>query len=122
MLYPGRIDNYLGIGVNNLIREEGAILTCKIEDILKYYPQFAKEKRLEAPRKMQICVNNKILKKQYLIIIQIIREGNYYINDILDKCEQVGLEDMNYVLETLGLMELEGIIKRDYSGGYRIAI
>ena len=121
MQFHGRIDNYLGIGVNNLIKD-GAILTCKIDDIIKHYPQFVIKKRHELHKNFSICVNNKILNNQYIKIAQIIKDGNCYINEILDKCQKEGFDDMNYVIETLALMELDEIIRKDFSGGYKLIV
>ena len=135
---PGRLDNYLGMGVNRLIKE-GAILTTSIEDILIHYPQFSNKKCKERLKKAKIKKANKLnienkadkiadVKKDNKLIINndfytlynLIKNGYSNLDEIFDQVKDTNKEDISNVLEKLMSMELEGLIKKDISGGYEI--
>ncbi len=151
MHFHGRLDNYLGIGVNNLIKE-GAILTTKVEDILNYYPQFLnkmckrdekferkhekevqimeREKKSEE-KKERICndlkiirdvhmANNIQIKEEYSEIYNLIKNGNYFLDEIILNISNSNNNNISNIIEILSKMEIEGIIKRNSSGGYSI--
>ena len=154
MHYHGRLDNYLGIGVNNLIKE-GAILTTKVEDILNYYPQFlnkmckkeeierkynkegqiverekkkdekreVKKERLYRELKIKKDVhlaNNIRIKEEYIELYNTIKNGNTFLDEIIKNISNRNNNNISNIFEILSKMEIEGIIKRDISGGYSI--
>ena len=105
---PGRLDHYLGIGVNNFIKE-GAILTTKIEDIVKYYPQFINKKRIIKSKKI-ICTIKEEYKEVYLFLNS--EERNF------QEIAQYTGKSIPEILSLLTNMELEGIIKRKSNGNF----
>lgn len=103
---PGKIDSKVGVGVNELIRK-GAILTTKIEDILKYYPNFNKASKKIIIRK---------LNSNYEKIINILEEGEKSMQEL------IVLSDIK-ISEIFGIltnMELENIIFKNYLGKYAL--
>lgn len=109
---PGKLDSCVGIGVNNMIKK-GAILTTKIEDIISCYPQFEQRLRKNIKIKNKECIN---LKREYKEIYNLISKEECYLDEILVK---TGLEIKN-AIKILTNMELEGILKQDISGKYKI--
>lgn len=107
---PGKLDSYVGIGVNNLIKK-GAILTTEIDDILLKYPQFEKRKRIEVGKRNSKSVK---IKKEYQEIYNIIEKGDGIINTIVI---ETGL-DIKEILRILTNMEIDGMIMQDVSGKY----
>lgn len=103
---PGRVDNSVGIGVNELIKK-GAILTTKIEDILKYYPEFNKKLK-----KVKISNYN----KRYEKIINILEEGERSMQELVN-LTNIKLSEL---LEIMTKMELENIIFKNYIGKYAL--
>lgn len=103
---PGKIDNPVGIGVNELIKN-GAILTTKVEDILKFYPKF------NVTPKKAMC--NKV-NKNYEKIINILEEGERSMEELIT------LSDMKIseIFEILTNMEIENIISKNYIGKYAL--
>ena len=135
---PGRLDNYLGMGVNKLIKE-GAILTTSIEDILIHYPQFSNKKCKERLKKAKIYKADKIdnavktyktveakkdnkmlINNNFYTLYNLIKNGYSNLDEIFDQVKDTNKEDISNVLEKLMSMELEGLIKKDISGGYEI--
>ena len=124
---PGRLDNYLGIGVNKFIKE-GAIFTTEIEDILKYYPQFINKKRIiYKPPKMynkktkkdvtEGKKKNEIgqIKEEYRDMYFLLKEEKN-MQEIIEYTRN----NITTILETLTNMEMEGLIKRKSNGNYII--
>ena len=135
---PGRLDNYLGMGVNKLIKE-GAILTTSIEDILIHYPQFSNKKCKERLKKAKIKKADKINKENkaekildakkynkmiintdFYTLYNLIKNGYSNLDEIFDQIKDSSEEDISNILEKLMSMELEGLIKKDILGGYKI--
>ena len=109
---PGKLDSYLGIGVNNMIKK-GAILTTSVEDIISKYPQFAERKRKNICKKSQKCVN---IKKEYKEIYKILEKSEKYVDEIIEETNLT----LNTILLLLTNMELDEIIKQETSGKYKI--
>lgn len=103
---PGRIDSNVGVGVNELIKK-GAILTTKIEDILKYYPFFNK-----LPKKYNLKKQNPNYEK----IINILKEGEKSIQELIILSNM----KLSEIFEILTKMELENIITKNYLGKYAL--
>ena len=101
---PGLLDNYLGIGVNNLIKE-GAILTTKVDDILEHYPQFMQKKRITIHDVQKINID---VKKEYKDIYNLIRAKNVSLDELLLEIN----EDVATTLKKVSNMELIGLIKK----------
>ena len=102
---PGRTDCNVGIGVNELIKK-GAILTTNIEDILKYYPEFAqKVKRVK-----------KNYNKKYEKIINILEEGEKSMQELINLSNMKVYE----LFELITNMEIENIIFKNYFGKYAL--
>lgn len=102
---PGRTDCNVGIGVNELIKK-GAILTTNIEDILKYYPEFAqKVKRVK-----------KNYNKKYEKIINILEEGEKSMQELMNLSNMKVYE----LFELITNMEIENIIFKNYFGKYAL--
>lgn len=99
---PGKIDSKVGIGVNELIKK-GAILTTKIEDILKYYPEFNIKK-----------IEKKKVYSNYEKIINILEEGEKSIQELIYQSNMKTSE----MLETLIKMEIENIVLKNCFGKY----
>ena len=108
---PGRLDSIQGIGVNNLIKK-GAILTTCVEDILKYYPQFIKETRINVSQK---TIPLK-LSRDYKIIYLILEKGECFFEEILEKSNL----EIRYLLKLLTKMEMEKFICQDFYGRYKL--
>lgn len=106
---PGKLDSYLGIGVNRLIKE-GAILTTSINDIIEHYPQFMSKKR-----KTNIKNLSKVGRK-YLKIYKLIEDEGKFLEDLI---ENSGLR-YKEVITLLMEMELKNLIYRQISGKYMI--
>ena len=178
MHFHGRLDNYLGIGVNNLIKD-GAILTTNIEDIINNYPQFKnrlckkdnqvqaqlqsqldnqvqaqlqsqfdnqiqvqfknqkeKQGQFQFQNDSQIQIQNKNqtqifnnqttdnyknkIKPEFIEIYNLIKNGYIFLDEILIHISDVKDNNISNISEKLIYMELEGLIKKDISGGYRI--
>lgn len=109
---PGKLDSYLGIGVNNMIKK-GAIFTTSIEDILRSYPQFKEKLRKTSIRKKKKCEN---IKKEYKEVLKLLQIEDLYIDEIMMKVNM----NLNDVLILLTNMELEKIIIKENSGKYKI--
>lgn len=103
---PGKLDSKVGIGVNELIKK-GAILTTRIEDILKYYPKFN-----VIPQKQNINKKN----KEYEKIINILEEGDKSMQELI-YLSNIKISEM---FEILTNMELENIIFKNYVGKYAL--
>ena len=110
---PGKLDSYLGVGVNNMIKK-GAILTTSIKDILENYPQFKNRLRKTIKRNKSICAE---IKDEYKKIYELLDEGNYYIDEIVEKTKL----DLKDTLILLTNMELEELIIQENDGKYKIA-
>lgn len=110
---PGRIDSYVGVGVNNMIKK-GAILTTDIKDILEYYPKF-----LERNKRKKDFTFLKIseMKKDYLKILELFNDKHKNLEDILDK----SIFDFKETIKILTQMEIEGIITKNFLGEYEIS-
>lgn len=106
---PGRIDSYLSVGSNNLIKD-GAIITTKIEDILNCYPQFANQKR-----KNNIKKETNILK-EYKPIYNILKIEEKNIEEISIILDMSIIDTMNII----SIMEIENIIEKKDDGNYRL--
>lgn len=101
----GRTDCNVGIGVNELIKK-GAILTTNIEDILKYYPEFAqKVKRVK-----------KNYNKKYEKIVNILEEGEKSMQELINLSNMKVYE----LFELITNMEIENIIFKNYFGKYAL--
>lgn len=128
MHFHGRLDNYLGIGVNNLIKE-GAIFTTNINDILVNYPQFANKVCTKTLPKEKVIISNsnynkkirtyseKRIKQEYREIYNAILNGKSSFDDIINNTNE---DNIFNVSKKLLNMELERLIKKDISGGYSI--
>lgn len=103
---PGKIDSKVGVGVNELIKK-GAILTSKIEDILKYYPEFD-----VVPKKRKHIQKNISYEK----IINILEEGEKSIQELIN-LSGIKISD---ILEILTNMELENIVFKNCIGKYAL--
>ena len=102
---PGRTDCNVGIGVNELIKK-GAILTTNIEDILKYYPEFAqKVKRVK-----------KNYNKKYEKIVNILEEGEKSMQELINLSNMKVYE----LFLLISNMEIENIIFKNYFGKYAL--
>lgn len=101
---PGRVDSKLGVGVNELIKK-GAILTTKIEDILKYYPTFQEKIRR---------VKQKNYNKEFEKIINILKEGEKSMQELINLSNM----KISELFEVVTRMELENIIFKNYLGKY----
>lgn len=106
---PGRLDSYLGIGVNNLIKE-GAILTTSIEDIVQKFPQFINKK----------CITDKEKKTyvdiRYKEIYDLIKENGMLLDELL---VEMNLE-FKELIQVIANMELEELIYQDIDGRYKV--
>lgn len=103
---PGKIDSLVGVGVNELIKN-GAILTTKIEDILKYYSEFD----VIPKKKEKIKLNT-----NYEKIINILEEGEKSMQELINLSD-IGMSE---IFEVLTNMELENIISKNYLGKYAL--
>ncbi len=103
---PGKLDSYLGVGVNNLIKK-GAILTTKIEDIIYSYPQFMDRKRINS---------NVNIKSEYLQIYNAIQNEGQTLDELLIETEL----EFKQLIELIYNMELEEIIYEDIDGRYKV--
>lgn len=108
---PGKLDSPVGIGVNKMIKD-GAILTTGIEDILKYYPDFKSRTRKEV-NKIKLYFD---MKQEYIPIINILKQKGKNIEQILLESD-LSLKEL---LNLLTNMELEGIIRQEFGGIYKI--
>lgn len=106
---PGRLDNYLGVGVNKLIKE-GAILTTSIDDIIQSFPQFMNKKRIIIKENKSYM--NKKCKKIYNSIFQ--KEKT------LDELLIENNLDFTSLIEIISKLELEKYIYQDMDGKYKI--
>ena len=120
----GRLDNYLGMGVNNLIKE-GAILTTTIEDILINYPQFkdrvCKRNFLNSNhmcKDIRKVLSKKIINTEYDEIYNIIKNGYSNLEEIFEQITNENNKSITILMEKLINMELEGLIKKELTGGY----
>ena len=91
-------------GVNELIRK-GAILTTRINDILKYYPEFNKKFK-----KIRIRKYN----SNYGKIINILEEGEKSMQELIILSDM----ELSEIFETVTKMEIENIISKNYLGKY----
>lgn len=105
---PSSLDNYLGVGVNNLIKK-GAILTTNINDIIEHYPQFIIKMRKTIYKKDNICLK---IKDEYKEIYNILKNKPLFLEEIKTKLETKEL------LIMLTNMELDGLIKQEADGKY----
>lgn len=103
---PGKLDSKLGTGVNELIKK-GAILTTKIEDILKYYPEFNKKVK-------KVKVSN--YSKKYEKIINILEEGEKSMQELVNLTNM----KLSELFEIITKLELENIIFKNYLGKYAL--
>ena len=113
---PGRLDNYLGMGVNKLIKE-GAILTTSIEDILIHYPQFSNKKCKERLKKAKIYKADKIdnavktyktvedkkdnkmlINNNFYTLYNLIKNGYSNLDEIFDQIKDSSEEDISNIL------------------------
>lgn len=104
---PGRLDNYLGIGVNNLIKE-GAILTTNVEDIVGSFPQFINRKRINMQKK------NQYVNKKYEKIYNLVEKGGKFIDELLFETNL----DFKELIKIVTNMELEELIYQEIDGRY----
>ena len=122
---PGRLDNYLGIGVNNIIKK-GGILTTSINDIVneRNYKS-GKQINYNTNRNNKDCsdvmlknkkIDNIEIKSEYRVIYDILKNQDYCIEEILLKTEL----DIRNVLVLLTKMELEGLVINLDDGKYRV--
>jgi len=111
LLFLGKLDSSVGIGVNNMIKK-GAILTTCVEDILEYYPEFKERKRKEITQK-KIFLN---VREEYLQIINILGDKEKSIEELLSE----GSFRVKELLKMLTNMELEGIITKGFGGKYKL--
>lgn len=109
---PGKLDSYVGVGVNNMIKE-GAFLTTKVEDIVSKYPQFENRKRIT---KLQNNIKSVKIKDEYKEIYDILKDKELYLDEIL---ALIDLE-IKDVLKILTNMELEELINQDENSKYKI--
>ena len=107
---PGRLDNYLGVGVNKLIKE-GAIFTTCIDDIIKNYPQFINRKRISIDKKININI-----KKEYMEVYNLLEEKELDLDDIVNSLDMEVIE----ILKMITNMEIDEVIKKDERGIYKI--
>ena len=110
LLFHGRIDSKVGVGVNRLIKE-GAKLTTKIEDILECYPQFKNRKRIIITKKQQKEIN---IRPEYKEIYNILVKEEANLEEIV---QIIGVST-NEILEKLTKMELDDIIERKDNGNW----
>lgn len=96
---PSSLDNKKGIGTNNLIKK-GAILVTEINDIISKFDFLMQRK----PKKI---TEDKILKKEYLEIYNLIDGEPTSIENIIKKS---GIPT-NEVMSKITMMELEEYIK-----------
>jgi DNA processing protein len=110
---PGKLDSYVGVGVNNMIKK-GAILTTNITDILENYPQFENRKRKKETLNF---IKKPKIKEEYLEIFNAIKNGYKTIEEISEKIDM----DMRVLLKILSNMEIEGIITKNFMGEIEIS-
>lgn len=106
---PGRLDNCVGIGVNNLIKE-GAILTTNVEDIINSFPQFINKKRI-IPEEKETYVDIKYKK-----IYDLIKQSGKYVDELLVETKL----DFRELIKIITNMELEELIYQEIDGKYKI--
>jgi DNA processing protein len=97
---PGRLDSKYGLGVNRLI-QKGAKLVIGACDIVDEFEEFK-------GRTKKIIVHNKIIKKEYRKIYEVL--GSFPIS-----LEEIALKTQNNVrctLKLLTLMELEDLVEQ----------
>lgn len=109
---PGKLDSFVGVGVNNMIKK-GAILTTNIEDIISNYPQFKDRLRKITNQKKFKSVK---IKKEYKIIYKALETGEKYLDEIL---QYTGLT-IKEALKLLTKMEIEGVISHEITGKYKL--
>lgn len=112
---PGRIDDKMSVGANNLIKKY-AILTADIDEIFEHYPQFANKKRKTIHKKQK---NNKIIKNLKNEWKEII----YCLEDKEKSLEEIQIETQKSIREILRIlteMELSGIITRNTKMEYEL--
>lgn len=102
---PGNIDTLYNKGGNLLIKK-GVKIATSVDDILKEYPQFTKNKLDEEDYYMpQIDIN--LIKEEYRQVFKYISTTPTSIEEI---CRDLSLNISN-VNSTLTMLELEGYIK-----------
>ncbi len=106
---PGRLDNYLGIGVNNLIKE-GAILTTNVEDIINSFPQFINKKRIN------VKVKKEYKDIKYKKIYDLVNESGKFVDELLIETKL----DFKELIKIITDMELEELIYQEMDGRYMI--
>ncbi len=102
---PSNLDNYLGIGVNNMIKK-GAILSTNINDIIERYPQFM--------NRLRIKISSLQIKDEYKKIYNILKKKPCYFEEIQNKLK------IKNLIVLLTNMELEGLIKRQNDGKFSV--
>lgn len=113
---PGRIGDKMSVGTNNFIKD-GAELVTKIEDILKFYPQFANKKRKTLHRNFKKSTGeNRIIKTEWKEIYYLIDKGMNTLEEIQINTSK----DTRIILNILSEMELNGIIEQEIGTGYTI--
>ena len=106
---PGRLDSKYGVGVNKLI-QEGAILVTEVGDIMKHYPQIMS-------KKWKTTYQERKIKEEYKQIYNLLEESPKGLEELLIK---IGDKNIREIMNTLSMMELEGIIKQEIGVGYKI--
>lgn len=109
---PGKLDSSVGVGVNRLIKD-GAILTTNIEDILVHYPDFKNRKRKELGK--NIVIKNNI-KEEYKDIFEILKIEKESLENIILKTNMSLKETIKLLMD----MQLDGIIKQDETGKFKV--
>ena len=108
MRFHGSLENPYSIGTNKLIKN-GAYLITDVIDILEKYPEFLKRK------KKNFEIRNNAIKEEYKDIYNIINNNFQSVDNISVKSGTT----LGEVINTLVLMELDGIVEFKMGLGYR---
>lgn len=109
---PGRIDDKMSVGTNNLIKKY-AILTTDVKEIIEHYPQFANKKRKIIHKKSK---KEKIIKKEWKEIIYCLENKGKSLEEIQIETKK----SIRELLKTLTEMELSEIINRNSKMEYEL--
>ena len=104
---PGRLDSKNGVGVNRLIKEEGAIMTISVGDIIDEIPEFQDLVK-------EISKQNDFVKKEYRKIYSILNEEPLGLDEICFKTNN----SIQATLNLLSMMEMDDLIEEIVGAGY----
>lgn len=97
LLFLGRLDSKLGIGVNKLI-QKGAKLVISANDILEEFEEFKNIRK-------EIIKHNDCVKKEYRKIYNILSDIPLSLDEISNRTEN----SIRCTINLLSLMELEDL-------------